>query len=211
MPYGPRLKVGSALVNWRRGRSTSRSPDLAQVTACPSRRHGRQRPGSDNLLGRRRSDRSGRSIAIERKSHPLAGDPLYRPDKALRDGLSARHRRHGECQQNGNRWRPDRFHRDTSAHVVTFVDARPATRIRPNTHAATRLRTFMIGLHIYLPPPRLPASIICSAFSMPNVPDVWLGGYSLNVPRNCPTMAALGINVHSLSPHHRAYIIDWSW
>src|SRR5450631_1759983 len=63
----------------------------------------------------------------------------------------------------------------------------------------------------HLPPPLLPASIILSAFSMPNVPDVWLGGYSLKVWRNCPTMAELGINVHSLSPHHRAYISDWSW
>src|SRR5882724_4492001 len=43
---------------------------------------------------------------------------------------------------------------------------------------------------------------------MLNDPPTWLGGYSLNVCRNCPTMATLGTIVHSLSPHHRAYIID---
>src|SRR5436190_23033683 len=70
---------------------------------------------------------------------------------------------------------------------------------------------FSPSTHCHFPPPLAPASIIRSAFSTPNVPDTWLGGYSLNVTRNCPTMAALGINVHSLSPHQRAYIIDCSW
>jgi len=45
---------------------------------------------------------------------------------------------------------------------------------------------------------------------MLNEPPTWLGGYSLNVKRNLPTMLTPGTIVRSLSPHQRAYIIDWS-
>jgi hypothetical protein len=36
-------------------------------------------------------------------------------------------------------------------------------------------------------------------------PPIWLGGYSLNVRRNFPTMFTPV--VQSLSPHQRAYVI----
>src|SRR5450631_1785901 len=62
----------------------------------------------------------------------------------------------------------------------------------------------------YLPPPLAPFWTICSARSMLSDPPTWLGGYSLNVRRNRPTMLTPGTMVQSLSPHQRAYIIDSS-
>jgi len=61
-----------------------------------------------------------------------------------------------------------------------------------------------------LPAPLLPAWMACSAPSTPVVADSWLGGNSLDVARNWPTMAPLGIKVQSLSPHQRPYGVDCS-
>src|SRR5260221_12294068 len=86
---------------------------------------------------------------------------------------------------------------------------------------ATRLRFRYIGIDLnpahdavspvhYLPGPLAPRWTISSAFSILSDPPTWLGGYSLNVSRKPPTSVTAGTIVHSLSPHQRAYIIDWS-
>jgi hypothetical protein len=54
----------------------------------------------------------------------------------------------------------------------------------------------------YFPPPLAPCEIIATALSTVSVPDTWLGGYSLNVRRNLPTMLTAGTIVQSFSPHH---------
>jgi hypothetical protein len=60
----------------------------------------------------------------------------------------------------------------------------------------------------YLPPPAAPDWIASRNRVTLSEPDTWLGGYSLNVVRNCPTICTAGTIVHNLSPHQRAYIID---
>jgi hypothetical protein len=73
-------------------------------------------------------------------------------------------------------------------------------RLQPNS---TRSR--------YLPPPAAPDWMASRNRVTLIEPDTWLGGYSLNVARNCPTICTAGTIVHNLSPHQRAYISDSLW
>jgi hypothetical protein len=57
----------------------------------------------------------------------------------------------------------------------------------------------------YLPPPAAPDWMASRNRVMLSEPDTWLGGYSLNVVKNCPTICTAGTIVHSLSLHQRAY------
>jgi hypothetical protein len=63
----------------------------------------------------------------------------------------------------------------------------------------------------YLPPPAAPDWMASRNRVTLIEPDAWLGGYSLNVARNCPTICTAGTIVHNLSPHQRAYISDSLW
>ena len=92
-----------------------------------------------------------------------------------------------------------RFSACVGRYDVTSCDGRSGSAV---TMRSTSLS--------HLPPPLAPLWTICSALSMLSDPPTWLGGYSLNVRRNRPTMLTPGTIVQSLSPHQRAYIIDSS-
>jgi hypothetical protein len=73
------------------------------------------------------------------------------------------------------------------------------TRARSHSNqlsSASRLR--VAGQFLWVP-----SCSIVRAFSTLSVPDAWLGGYSVNVARNSPTMFTAGTMVHSFSPHQR--------
>ena len=63
----------------------------------------------------------------------------------------------------------------------------------------------------YLPPPAAPDWMASRNRVTLSEPDTGLGGYSLNVARNCPNICTPGTIVHNLSPYQQAYIIDSSW
>src|SRR6267154_4821839 len=74
----------------------------------------------------------------------------------------------------------------------------PADREMPGLDLAAASGTLVPSQFL-----RLPSCSIVRAFSTLSVPDAWLGGYSLNVARNSPTMVTAGTIVHSFSPHQR--------
>src|SRR5450631_1301023 len=74
---------------------------------------------------------------------------------------------------------------------------------------AQALRAALDGLPVfakatssYLPPREAPFETASKNWLTVSEPLAWLGGYSLNVWRNPPTISTAGTMVQSFSPHH---------
>ena len=84
----------------------------------------------------------------------------------------------------------------------SVLDCLGRTRREEDRHGLACSASRSVDAVRYLPPPLAPCEIIATALSTVSVPDTWLGGYSLNVRRNRPTMLTAGTIVQSFSPHH---------
>jgi hypothetical protein len=84
----------------------------------------------------------------------------------------------------------------------TFSEAMLVTPNAPtDRHRRPRSRPASSQPNVaHLPPPLAPCEIIATAFWTVSVPDTWLGGYSLKVMRNCPTMLTAGTMVQRFAP-----------